>query len=230
MFNWVEIEICPLCNRSCSFCPLSQDKILRKPMDEKLFQKILDELAELKFSDEICLSSFGEPLLDERLAEFSKRIKTMLNSKITILTNGDFLTSEKLKDLLTAGIDQIVISQHDKEPSKAIEKLFSEVNSEEKDHLYFQVVNENVPLSNFGGSVEVKILKPPICRPQAIFIRSDGEIRFCCSDYYCQIKLGNVNKSKLIDIWNLPFYKKIRDEIRNGIFNLEICKKCRGIP
>jgi len=230
IFKLVEIETCPICNRKCSFCPLSQDKNLPQMMSDELFNKIMNELKELHFKGSVFLSSYGEPLLDKRLAGFAKRIKAELFSKIIINTNGDFLTIEKFRELVSAGIDTIVVSQHDKEPSLAIKNLFSEISPIERRHLVFQVVNEDLPLGNRGGSVEVKTLRTLFdCPIRNIYIRADGNVRFCCDDYYCEVKLGNVNQSNLIDIWNSPFYKKIRNEIRRGIFNLEICKKCRGI-
>jgi len=230
IFKFVEIETCPLCNRRCSFCPIGQDNTPKKLMSDQLFNKILIELKELNFKGNISLSSYGEPLLDKRLAGFAKRIKAELGSKISINTNGDFLTIKKFKELVSAGIDTIIISQHDKESSSTIRDLFSKISSIEQKHLIFQVVNEDSSLANRGGSVEVKKLKTLInCRMQDIFIRADGNVRFCCNDYYCEVKLGNVNQSKLIDIWNSPFYRKIRNEIKKGIFNLEICKRCRHI-
>ena len=230
IFKIVEIETCPICNRRCSFCPLNQDETPKKMMSDELFNKIINELKELHFKGEVSLSSYGEPLLDKRLTGFAKRIKTELGSKIIINTNADFLTEEKFKELVSAGIDTISVSQHDKEPSPAIKGLFSEVTSVKLKHLSFRIVNENSELFNRGGSVEVKTLQTLFtCPIRNIYVRADGNVRFCCDDYYCEVKLGDVNQFKLIDIWNGPFYKKIRNEIKQDIFNLEICKRCRGI-
>lgn len=230
IFKYVEIETYPICNRKCSFCPVSQDKTPKKMMSDELFNKIINELKELHFKGEVSLSCYGEPLLDKRLAGFAKRIKAELGSKIIINTNGDFLTTEKFRELIAAGIDTIYLSQHDKESPSVIKNLFSEISPTEQRHLAFNLVNEDTELVNRGGSVEVKILRTLFgCPFRNIYIRADGNVRLCCNDYYCEVKLGNVNQSKLIDIWNNPFYKKIRNEIRRDIFNLKICKKCLGI-
>jgi len=231
IFKIVEIETCPICNRRCSFCPITYDKNPPEIMSEELFNKIVAELKKLKFKGEIYLSSYGEPLLDKRLARFAKKIKVELGSKIIINTNGDFLTEEKFRELVLAGIDTINVSQHDKEPSLAIRNLFSQVTTLKLKHLVFTVKNEDSELFNRGGSVKVKNLPPsvPFCNITHMFIRADGNVRFCCNDYYCEVKLGNVNQKKLVDIWNDPFYRKIRNETRKGIFNLKICKRCLGI-
>jgi len=230
LFKFLIIETCPLCNRQCSFCPVSQDKIPKEMMNDKLFNKILTELKELNFHDNICLTSYGEPLLDKRLARFIKQIKTTLGSEVAIFTNGDFLTIEKFKELVSAGIDRIHISQHDSEPSETIKNLFSQISQDELKYISYEFTNENsVTLANRGGLVEVKTLHPFYCSPQQMIIRADGSVPLCCNDYYKEVNFGNVKEEKLIAIWNKPFYRKIRNEIKKGIFNLEICKKCLGI-
>ncbi|MFC1630125.1 radical SAM/SPASM domain-containing protein [Patescibacteria group bacterium] len=230
IFEYVEIETNPICNRKCPFCPVYQDKTPKKIMSDELFNKIINELKELHFKGEISLVSYGEPLLDERLPEFIKRIKAELGSKVIINTNADFLTVKKFRELVSAGIDTIAVSQHDKEPSQAIKNLFSEVSFTEQKHLIYSVVNEDSPLVNRGGSVEVKTSRTLFaCPVKNIYIRADGNVRFCCNDYYCEVKVGDVNQSKLIDVWNNPFYKKIRNEFRRDVFNLKICKRCKGI-
>jgi len=231
IFKLVEIETWPICNRKCSFCPLSQDKSPLQMMSDELFNKIINELKELHFKGDVSLSSYGEPLLDKRLAGFTKRIKRELGSKIIINTNGDFLTIDKFRELVSAGIDTIVVSQHDKEPSLAIKNLFSHVTALKLKHLIFTIVNEDSELCNRGGSVKVKNPQTlrPFCNNINMYIKADGNVRICCNDYYNEVKLGDINESKMIDIWNSPFFKKIRNENKRGILNLPICKRCRGI-
>ena len=48
----------------------------------------------------------------------------------------------------------------------------------------------------------------------------------CCNDYLNDVKIGNIHSEKLIDIWNKPHYIKIRKDIREGNFILDICKNC----
>lgn len=232
LFKSVDIETNPICNRKCSFCPLSKDDSKKEMMSEEIFNKIVAELKELNYCGDVCLSSYGEPLLDPRLTSFAKKIKSEVGSRIVISTNGDFLTEEKLDELLSAGIDKIYVSQHDKEPSPAIKHLFSKINSTQAKHLVFQIVNENSELFNRGGSVAVKkmIQNPPFCdQIKYFYIRSDGNVRLCCNDYFNVVKLGNVKEEKLIDIWNKSFFKKVREELSKGIYNLKVCKMCQGI-
>jgi len=230
LFGSVVIETISICNRKCSFCPLTYDATPGEVMTNEIFNKIITELKELNFKGKICLSCYGEPILDKKLIERVEKIKKELNSFITINTNGDFLTYKKFKELVSAGIDVFCLSQHDKEPSEQIKLLFSNIKEDELKHIIFQTVTENsITLTNRGGSVPTKTLHPFFCAPMLLIIRADGAIPICCNDYYKEINFGNIKEEKLLDIWNKPFYKKVRNEIKKGIFNFEICKKCLGL-
>jgi len=230
LFKSISIETCSICNRKCSFCPVDQDTSQKEMMRDELFNKILAELRELNFHGEIGLSNYGEPLLDERLAEFIARIKANLGSKITISTNGDFLTREKFGELVSAGVDILHISQHDPGPSETIKNLFAQISPAEWKYISYEIVKgDSVTLTNRGGLLKIKTFYPFYCAPQHTIIRANGDVCFCCNDYYNEVPLGNVKKSKLIDIWNSSFYRKIRNEIKSGIFNLLICQRCLGI-
>jgi len=232
LFKAIEIETYPFCNRKCSFCPINTDKSPKKIMSDQLFDKILEELKELHFHGAVSLTNYGEPLLDKRLVSFIRRIKSALGSRIEFFSNGDFLTKELLDEFISAGIDLITVSQHGQEPSAALKKLFSEITPAEKKHLFFQVINESTEgLTNRGGSVDIESINPMYgmhCGLQTITVRADGEISLCCEDYYNEVGLGNVNKSNLIDIWDSPAYRRIRNKMKIGIFYLPICKRCRG--
>ena len=231
LFNHISIETCAICNRKCSFCPISEDVTPRGMMSNELFDKIVKELKKLHYRGSIALSNYGEPLLDKRLAKFAEKIKEQLGSKIIINTNGDFLTKERFRELISAGVDMFCVSQHNSEPSAAIKNLFSKITpAERKNHISYIIVKEDsIGLINQGGLVKVNSIYPFLCRLQCMIIRADGSVPFCCCDYYNKVNFGNANQCKLIDIWNNSSYKKIRAEIKRGIFNLEICKKCRGI-
>lgn len=230
LFNCISIETCAICNRRCSFCPQSSDTKPRAMMSNELFDKILKELKELNYRGDIILSSFGEPLLDKRLENFIRRIKTELISKVIFFSNGDFLTIDRFRKLVSAGIDLIDLSQHDPEPSEVIKNLFSQISLSELKYISFKAVKEDtITLSTWGGLIELDTLHPLSCNPYRLTVRADGIVPLCCFDYYKEGNFGNVNKIKLIEIWDSSFYRKVRKELKKGIFNLEICQRCRGI-
>lgn len=227
----IYIETSSVCNRRCKFCPNS--KYPRKPdlMEEWVFKKIVDELAEINFHGHIHPHFFNEPLLDPRLEKFVKYARKKLpNAQIKIFTNGDFLTIEKFRRLLKAGADEFAFTQYDEEMSDAMKSLSSSLTNKEKKKIEYRSLTEEDRLQNMGGLVSVK--KPIhkiVCNPYVLTINYKGDVVQCCIDYFGTIVFGNVKKEKILDIWNKPYYKKIRDELSKGIFNLEICKKCVGL-
>ena len=89
-------------------------------------------------------------------------------------------------------------------------------------------------MSNRGGEMNIEnpldFSKPVCTYPQGeVNIDYLGNIVLCSNDYHSSIVFGNLNDENLLDVWDSPHYKKIRKEIRKGIFNLPICQKCVGI-
>jgi len=230
LFETIAIETCSICNRKCSFCPMNQDTTPKGLMSNELFDKIIRELKEISFKGDVAFSNYGEPLLDKRIVDFTKKVKKELGNRVMFSTNGDFLTPQKFRELISAGFDIFHVSQHDSEPSKTIKDLFSKTSPQEWKYISYEIVkNDSVTLTNRGGLVEVKTYYPFYCALRHVIVRANGEVSFCCNDYYNEVKLGNIKQEKLIDIWNKPLYRQIRNEIKRGIFNLPICKRCRGI-
>lgn len=50
----------------------------------------------------------------------------------------------------------------------------------------------------------------------------------CCNDYFSSVCLGNIVNESLSTIWNKPEYKRLRKKLGTGVFELDLCKKCRG--
>lgn len=117
--NVIEIETHSFCNRRCWFCPNSiVDRHSENiELDEELYMKIINELSEINYSNIITFHRFNEPLSYKKL--ILKRIKQarekLPNAKLSIFTNGDYLTTEYLEELLEAGISYIIISYYLKE-------------------------------------------------------------------------------------------------------------------
>ncbi|MBF0125374.1 MAG: SPASM domain-containing protein, partial [Magnetococcales bacterium] len=82
-------------------------------MKEDIFELILENLAEISFNGELFFSHYCEPLADRTIVEKIRRIRHRLpNTKISIFTNGDYLTADYLEELAVAGVDLVAISIH----------------------------------------------------------------------------------------------------------------------
>lgn len=111
----IEIGIFSYCNRKCWFCSnIIVDRQSKNIiLEENLFLKLLKELKEIDYDKTICLHRYNEPLYDmDILLLRMKQIKEYLPKvKISIYTNGDYLTLDKL-DLLNGYVDNIYITYY----------------------------------------------------------------------------------------------------------------------
>jgi len=242
-FETIAIETTTYCNLRCSFCPNSKyERGLQKnekKMDEKIFKKIINELSRFNFSGRVALYSYGEPCTDDRLPDLVRYAREKLpKANIEINSNGFLLTLNLYKKLVDSGISCIYVSQYGKSMPKTIKEIFEYLKTRPKgeNKISYRIFNEELyPLiSNRGGEIEVAEnvnYERPICGypNHAQTIDYQGNWVLCCNDYHSSIKFGNLEKESILQVWNKPYFKKIRKETNNGVYNLEICKKCVGI-
>lgn len=78
-------------------------------MDFDLFRKIIRDcvVSRVPLVD---IHGYGEPLLDGRLAERIRYIKSHSPCWVTVTTNGSLLTGPKGAELISAGLDYLVVS------------------------------------------------------------------------------------------------------------------------
>jgi 2-deoxy-scyllo-inosamine dehydrogenase (SAM-dependent) len=237
----VTLETITACNRRCSYCPNSEfDRGLTrnaKRMDGKLFIKIIDELAEIDSLETFMPHFFGEPLLDNRMSSLISYVRKRIPKvDIHLYTNGDLLTVDKYKILTQAGVNKFVVSEHGPETRT---RLLDIVNYRQRygiDNVSIDVKifweGEELELMDRGGLIgSEKFSKIVACDAPSntVIIDAQGNVVLCCNDYLGTAKFGNLENQKLMDIWNDGQYIKIRKELREGIFNLDMCKKCNVI-
>jgi radical SAM protein with 4Fe4S-binding SPASM domain len=238
-FNDINIELNTSCTRRCKYCPNSIfDRGLIKNerlMDEKVFKKIIDELSQIKFDGRISPHFFGEPLLDKRLVKFIKYMREKLpKTTILLITNGDLLTIKRYDDLIQAGVDLFRVTLYENDQREVIRDLSEWIkkNPDERMKIDFQKINIDVPLYNRGGLVNPpKVNYSPKCLQldNPLVIDYNGSVVLCCNDYLSSVRMGNIHKMSLIEIWNSRFFEKTRNDLKNRIYKLDICKRCVGI-
>jgi radical SAM protein with 4Fe4S-binding SPASM domain len=197
----------------------------------------MHELGEINYHGEILFHFYGEPLTDERLPELVRYAKKIVpHAELQINTNGFLLTIEKYNLLANAGVKRFFITQYGKDMPQNIKNLlgYLKKNNKSSKNILYRILGEDLGLSNRGGELKVKNVVDfdrPICNYPNTAIQIDyaGNLVLCCNDYHSSIKLGNLNNQKLLEILNSHAYKKLRKEIRNGIYNLQICRKCVGL-
>jgi radical SAM protein with 4Fe4S-binding SPASM domain len=231
-FTAIEIETTTTCNRKCGYCPNSKYDRGNHLMEESLYRKIIDELAGLGYNGRISPHFYGEPLLDKRLPDLISYTRQKLpEGYIVVYTNGDMLTRTVFDNLIARGVDCFLVTQHIGVASPVLLETLNSLSNTDKERITFRKFDENSLLSNRGGLVTPKnvgVMKDCNFPSTSVVIDYLGNIILCCNDYFSTIKFGNLMNEKLIDIWNKQSYSGLRKALRNGQFNLDICKKCAG--
>jgi len=233
MFDAVEIETGTECNRKCSYCPNSAYQRKKGFMEFSLYKKIIDELAGINFNGRFSPHFYNEPLLDKRLPRLIAYARKKLpETFICIYTNGDFLDEKYYKKLIASGADNFFVTQHGKELNPKLKQLISSLKKEEKKNITVRVFGDKGTfVFNRGGLMQLNSSKFIYCSfpSNSIVIDWKGNILLCCNDYFGSHVLGDLKKEKLLGVWNKEDFKKIRRNLRKGIFDLGICRKCLGI-
>jgi len=235
MFSSVQLETITTCNRKCWYCPNSKYGKPYALMPVELYKKIVDQLSNIKYRTVFSPHFYGEPLLDKRLPDLiSYARKKLPNSLIRIYTNGDLLTEELFFKLIGAGVNEFFITDHDvslTKEGKLVKKDTFIVNFKNKlakkfqDKIILFRLGSN-DLNNRGGLVKVKGKKTERCNIRQVIINHEGNFLLCCHDYFAKYPLGNINDKDIMEIWNSKNFKSMRQRLRKGIFEFDMCKKC----
>ena len=123
-FHGVCVEISTYCNRKCHYCPNKDYETPKEFMNFDVFKHIVEELKKIKFSGLFQYNFFNEPLFDTRLPEFVKYVNENLPKCIQVLvSNGDILNLDKAKELVDCGMNKFIITVHDENPNRNLERL-----------------------------------------------------------------------------------------------------------
>lgn len=233
IFHWVQIETSTYCNRKCHGCPVSLFPREKAFMSDETFTKIVDDLSGLRFSGVIHLHSFNEPLADRTIVEKVRLIsKSLPNAKIKMNSNGDFLTLKLLKQLVSAGLGELYVTQYDGKISDRLLKILDKTGNREREILAVRVKSDLDFVGNRAGLLgNVAVYEPMLAdcnRPSNhLVINYKGDVVICCNDYLGEMFFGNVMETSLLDIWSCEKFKSIRRLLRLKMRNrIELCRRC----
>ena len=105
----VKIDICNTCNYACVFCPQAKQTGKRGNIDDELCTKIIAD-AYRAGARELCLSSTGEPLLNQNLEKYIRQAKALGYTYIFFNTNGCLMDRARAERVLAAGVDSVKFS------------------------------------------------------------------------------------------------------------------------
>lgn len=237
LFTAVEIETINRCNGECPFCPVNRHDDKRKfaKMEEALFKDIILQLKELDYRGKLALHSNNEPFLDKRIVAFSKFARENLpHAKIYMYTNASLLTLDKYIDVITY-LDRIVIDNYNDDlklnenPGIIQEYCKKNRKLDKKTEIHLRKIHE--VLSTRGGQSPNNSKKETLAMScilpfKQVVVRPDGKISLCCNDPMGKYTMGDLNKEKLIHIWNSKKYIRLRNALRQGRKNISLCRYC----
>lgn len=128
--NLLQVRCTSICNMNCNFCstdagPYSKHHKTNFLVDIDYLIEEVEKIAKFKGDGVIIfLDSVGEPMSHPNFVDLVRKLKLIKEvSEVSVITNGTFLTKEKINLLKEAGLDKINLSFHslDSELSK---KLF----------------------------------------------------------------------------------------------------------
>ena len=230
-FLSINLETTDGCNRKCVWCPNS---LIDKPaefMELAVFKKALAELAEGGYEGRVHLYQRGEPLLDDRLVEWTAMARKALpKCLLYISTNGDYLTRRLAHSLIAAGMNEIEVSHYDGMRKELVH---------ETSHLcgymiHFDKSNLADPIGhwfNRAGLVDVPAsdkMEGNFCwwifRKVGISCR--GDFVLCCADWFPG-KFGNINEKTIAELWDGPLVWEYRMAHTEGrARQMPMCDKC----
>ena len=256
LFSWIEFSLVGLCNRRCDFCPWSDpewrsshvpnvagnDDVLHLPIE--VYEGIMKDLNKVGFKGGVIYSAFSEPFLYKHLEEVIKISKEQCpESRIEVVTNGDFLTIDKLNAFFEAGLTRIDVSVYDgPDKVKPFEDLRVEagLNKEQfhiRERWYAPEEHFGIgALSNRAGAnimpeINVNKLNTSLKRKcfypfYQLIVDFDGAVLLCNHDWDKRLILGNVKETSILNIWNSEKYKEVRENLANANRNHSPCNRC----
>ncbi|OQX15355.1 MAG: hypothetical protein BWK76_13300 [Desulfobulbaceae bacterium A2] len=192
---------------------------------------VVKQLGDINYVGRISPHLYGEPLLDNRLPGFiaETRLACPL-ANIVVMSNGDFLTRDILLSLVSAGMDEIYVTNYDLEDNSVVIALQKEF----PDHVTmrnFKNVDKRNKAGILDNVVKVQDNNRPCLRPSSqMVINWEGQVILCCNDYYAKHVIGSVRDITLLNLWwsdELCYFKKILSQ-EHGRMKVDICRYCDG--
>lgn len=107
----IDIESTNFCNLKCTMCPhsLGDFEMSKGYFDLNLYRKLVGEFKKHRLKS-LKLNIRGEPLLNRKLADMVALAKAAGVLEVMFNTNGLLLTPERTRELITAGLDLLIVS------------------------------------------------------------------------------------------------------------------------
>ena len=245
-FSLIEFNLSGLCNRTCVFCPRVDPNIfpnINEHLPVELYERVMGELAEVNYDGMILFSGFGEPLLYKQVEHLIRMSKQYCpNVRNEMVTNGDLVTVERLKELFAAGLDTLLLSMYDGPEQEPYFIKMREDAGLTEDQLILRIrwlppeENYGITLVNRSGMVEipeagVKALTEPLARRcfypfYQVVVDYDGSVLLCTHDWGKKLIVGNLHDQSIHELWDSPKIQKVRMRLAKADRSMSPCNLC----
>lgn len=159
--RYFEIETVNACNARCPMCTIDDWDRRDGLMSDSTFLKVADEIgAHAGSVERVALYRDGEPLIDKKLAPRIRMMKERGVKKVGISTNVALLDEGRAEAILTAGLDEIILS---------IDSLYPQVYEAIRKNLnFFEVMN------NANGFIKMRDRLGSKCQIWVRMIRQES--------------------------------------------------------
>lgn len=238
LFVAITIETIGACNNACWFCKYGQARYRSeggdpagssKRMPWETIERIVRNLADFGYDGRVSWYRINEPLLDKRLPEICRLTKHHLpDCHQTIVTNGSLLTQELYDALIAAGLDHLTVSAYSDDVWRKVVRLrMPKANIKDRRDHRFRWENRGGNIVELAGATVVPLTRD--CqRPSTMMnVLPNGDVALCCSDLYGDVIMGNVNRSRLEEIWFGEAFERYREGLKaRGRPGLRLCETC----
>lgn len=237
LFEHIKIQTNNTCTRKCSYCYFGniRESYQNHVLSSGVFYKMIDELASINYDGRIGLFEINEPLTDLRIFDFVAYVSQKIpKSWNMLISNGDLLNEENLEKLNAAKLDQLCISVYDQKTLDKLNQLETTRPDLFKIVEVMNFINGNF-IDNRGGNIDYKdapnttyyIHNPCERIHKLLYVRPNGNVVSCFSDFYEVNILGNVYQNTLQEIWFGEMFAKFREELDKGDRAVStLCTKC----
>ena len=238
--SWIELSLIDNCNRSCSFCPKSDEKIApntHQVMDEVLINKLYEDLSKINFEGAFCFCGYGEPMLHKNVLKYANILGKL--GGVEIITNGDTLNEKQLVEIYNSRATRLLISLYDGEHQvEKFKKMISSAGIPKdfvilRDRWYSDKLDFGVKLTNRVGTIElgkqneIDTNKKCFYTSYQVLIDWNGDVFLCPQDWQRRVTMGNIMQRSFFDIWNGKILNKFR-KIHQTNRNINPCTSCNA--
>jgi len=236
--NTINLETHSACNYSkihCTQCPVATrtEMFGKHKLSMDVIQTIFEDLNTLEYRNTSFFHSYNESLMDKRIYNIIKmHHKINASAKTGILTNGKLLTEDVGHKLMDAGVTTLnVSSYHIQDPEEVgndeyyrIVKVMDSLKEQYPNNIFsigIWELDDRMNFYDYGWKHDMPKrpengLQPCKRAENQLVIASCGHLQLCCYEWRKEIKFGNLNEKRLIDILETSNFLNIRQDLKIG--------------